>query len=102
VLRRVVFLLFAAVTLTVAAVFTWLNPGSTALDLAFAEVNAPTALAFVITLTLGWLLGWLSTAGYLWSLLREQRRLRAASRAAESELESLRSAPSAGSSAPPI
>jgi uncharacterized integral membrane protein len=102
VLRRVIFFLLAAVTLTVAAVFTWLNPGSTALDLAFTQVTAPTALAFVVTLVLGWLLGWLSTAGYLLSLLREQRRLRAASRAAESELEALRSVPSTGSSAPPI
>ena len=101
-LRRVIFLVLAAVTLTVAAMFTWLNPGSTVLDLAFAEVNAPTALAFVVTLALGWLLGLLSTAGYVFSFLREQRRLRAATRSAERELESLRNAPSTGSATPPI
>jgi uncharacterized integral membrane protein len=100
VLRRLVLLLLAAVALVVAAVFTWLNPGSLTLDLAFAEVHAPIALAFVTALALGWLLGWLSTLGYSWGLLREQRRLRQAARLAERELEALRAAPS-GQEPPP-
>lgn len=94
-LRRLILGLLAAATLLVAAVFAWLNPGSITLDLAFAEVNARTALAFVVTLACGWLLGWLSTAGYLLGLLREQRRLRASARLMERELEALRHGPTA-------
>jgi hypothetical protein len=93
VLRRLTLLLLAGAALLVAVLFTWLNPGSLKLELAFAEITAPIALAFVTTLAFGWMLGWLSTLGYVLSLLREQRRLRAAARVAERELEALRAAP---------
>jgi uncharacterized integral membrane protein len=101
VLRRLILFILAGATLLVAVLFTWLNPGSIKLDLAFGEITAPIALAFVTALALGWVLGWLSTLGYVVSLLREQRRLRAAARLAERELEALRAAP-AESVVPPV
>jgi uncharacterized integral membrane protein len=100
-MRRLILIVLALVALAVAALFTWLNPGSITVDLAFAAVPMPVALAFVTTLALGWLLGWLSTVGYLLSLLREQRRLRVAARLAERELETLRAVPPAEGTAPP-
>jgi uncharacterized integral membrane protein len=89
-MRRLILALLAIVAILVAALFTWLNPGSMSIDLAFAEITVPVALAFVTTLALGWLLGWLSTTGYVLQILREQRRLRAAARLAEREVETLR------------
>ena len=100
-LRRLTLLILAGATLFVAAVFTWLNPVSLKLDLAFREITAPIALAFVTALALGLLLGWLSTLGYVLALLREQRRLRAAARLAEQELETLR-ATAPENAAPPV
>src|SRR5262245_41700458 len=100
-MRRLILLLLATVALAVAALFTWLNPGQMAIDLAFTEVTVPIAVAFVATLALGWLLGWLSTLGHVLSLMREQRRLRAAARLSERELETLRGTTPAESVAPP-
>jgi uncharacterized integral membrane protein len=100
-MRRLILVLLAAVALSVAALFTWLNPGSMAIDLAFTEVTVPVAVAFVAALALGWLLGWLSTLGHVLASAREQRRLRAAARLAERELETLRGAPPAENVVPP-
>jgi uncharacterized integral membrane protein len=97
-----ILVLLAGVALSVAALFTWLNPGSMAIDLAFTEVTVPVAVAFVATLALGWLLGWLSTLGHVLGLIREQRRLRAAARLAERELETLRVTPPSENVAPPV
>jgi putative membrane protein len=93
VLRRLILIVLSAATILVAALFAWLNPGKLTLDLAFVQVDVRIAIAFVITLAIGWALGWLSTTGYLFALLREQRRLRASARLAERELETLRSSP---------
>jgi uncharacterized membrane protein YciS (DUF1049 family) len=93
VLRRLILIVFAVATVLVAAIFTSLNPGTLTLDLAFTEVSVRIALAFVIALAAGWLLGWLSTAGYIFELLRERRRLRAAVKVAEQQADALRAAP---------
>lgn len=101
-MRRLILGLLAIVAILVAALFTWLNPGMMSIDLAFTEITIPVALAFVTTLALGWLLGWLSTTGYVLQLLREQRRLRAAARLAEREVETLRADAPEEKLAPPV
>lgn len=73
--------------------FTVLNPGLIALDLAFADVEPPIAIAFVTTFFLGWAFGMLCTSGYIFKLGNERRRLRRALRNSESEVSSLRNLP---------
>ena len=91
--RAVILMALAALTMLLAATFAWLNPDVVSVDLAFARFEVRKSFAFATALGVGWLLGWLSTAGYLLALINERRKLRKSVRVAETQLDTLRSLP---------
>jgi hypothetical protein len=86
-LRRLVFAAVLIVLMLLTGVFAYSNPQPIAIDIGltrFEEVSM--ALAFAITLALGWLLGLLSAGLALWRSQGEKRRLRQDLKYAELEL----------------
>ena len=92
-LRVVILVLLIILALVIGAVFSWLNPGTITLDLAFAKVELLKSQAFVGALALGWLLGLASAGGYVLKLLNDRRRLKKSMRLAQTEVTNLRSLP---------
>lgn len=76
-LKRIITAVIFIAALAVSALFTSLNPGEIELDLAFATVQTPLGLAFVLALAGGWVLGILSALLWVMRLAAQRRRLRA-------------------------
>ena len=89
-LRKYLVLIVLLAAVVLAAAFAWLNPHTIQLDLGVALVETPVAYAFIACLAVGWLLGLLSTLGWMLKTAARNRRERRAARQAEAEAESLR------------
>jgi uncharacterized membrane protein len=88
--RVIVLLVVIVAAIGLAAMFAWLNPESIVVDLGVGVVQARIAYVVIASLALGWLLGLLSTLGWILRNASRNRRQRRAARIAEAELESLR------------
>ena len=85
--RRLVFATVLILLMLLTGVFAYSNPQPIDIDIGltrFEQVSM--ALAFAITLTLGWLLGVLSASVALWRSAGEKRRLKQDLKYAEAEL----------------
>ena len=91
--RTLLSLLVIALFALVVVVFSWRNPGTIELDLAFGTYEFSKPIAFVVTLAIGWLWGLLTALVYIFRLMGERRRLRKRVRLADAELNNLRSLP---------
>lgn len=76
-IKRILTAVIFIAAVTVAAFFTWLNPGEIQVDLGLVVVDAPLGLAVVIALAAGWLLGILSAFLWVARISADRRRLRA-------------------------
>jgi protein-S-isoprenylcysteine O-methyltransferase Ste14 len=86
-LRRLAFAAVLVVLMLLTGVFAYSNPQPVDIDIGltrFEQVSL--ALAFAITLALGWLLGVLSASVTLWRAAGEKRRLQQDLKYAETEL----------------
>jgi uncharacterized membrane protein YciS (DUF1049 family) len=92
-LKKIAVLLIFLVILVSMLVFTRLNPGLIAVDLAFASVETSMPVAFTVTFIAGWAFGILCGAALVLRLLNERRQLRRSLQLSESEVSSLRSLP---------
>lgn len=90
--RIVGFVVLVAVG-AVALSFAVLNAGPVPLNFYFGTRHVPLALALVLALAIGAVLGVLASAGMLLKSKREVFRLRRTARQAEAELENLRTLP---------
>jgi uncharacterized integral membrane protein len=75
-IKRIITAVIFIAALAASALFTSLNPGTIGLDFAFASVESPLGLAFVLALALGWVLGILSALFWITRLAADRRRLR--------------------------
>lgn len=89
-LRSYFVLILIVAAILLAATFAWLNPQSMTLDLGVAVIETPVAYAFIGCLAMGWLLGLLTTLGWVVRLAARSRRERKAAKQAESEARNLR------------
>lgn len=92
-LRKTATLIVVIVLVVVMLVFTWLNTGPIALDLAFFTVETQIAVAFTVTFAFGWLFGLFCAGFFVLRSVNERRRLRKSLAAAEEEVSTLRSLP---------
>jgi uncharacterized integral membrane protein len=73
--------------MVLTGVFAYSNPQSIDIDVGFTRFEGvPMAVAFAVTLALGWLLGVLSAGLALWRSNGEKRRLKQDLKFAEAEL----------------
>jgi uncharacterized integral membrane protein len=73
--------------MVLTGVFAYSNPQSIDIDVGFTRFEGvPMAVAFAVTLALGWLLGVLSAGLALWRSKGEKRRLKQDLKFAEAEL----------------
>jgi uncharacterized integral membrane protein len=85
--RRLAFAAVLILLLLLAAVFAYSNPQPIDIDVGFTRFEqVPMAVAFAITLILGWLFGLLSAGLALWRSAGERRRLKQDLKYAEAEL----------------
>lgn len=92
-LRTIAYFVLLLLVLLAIAVFAALNPGTVELDVAFARVTLPKALALTAAFALGSAFGVLCAGVVLLRIATERRRLRKALRVAEAEVRALRSLP---------
>jgi uncharacterized integral membrane protein len=86
-LRRLVFAVVLIALMLLTGVFAYSNPQPIAVDIGLTRFEeVPMALAFAITLALGWLFGLLSAGMALWRSQGEKRRLMQDLKYAETEL----------------
>jgi protein-S-isoprenylcysteine O-methyltransferase Ste14 len=86
-LRRVAFVAVLIALMLLTGVFAYSNPEPIAIDIGLTRFESVSmALAFAITLALGWLLGVLSAGLALWRSQGEKRRLAQDLKYAETEL----------------
>ncbi len=85
--RRLVFVAVLIVLMVLTGVFAYSNPQPIDIDIGITRFEGVSmALAFAITLALGWLLGVLSAGLALWRSTGEKRRLKQDLKYAEAEL----------------
>ena len=85
--RRLTFAAVLILLLLLAGVFAYSNPQPIDIDIGFTRFEQdPMALAFAITLILGWLFGLFSAGLALWRSAGEKRRLKQDLKYAEAEL----------------
>ncbi len=85
--RRLVFVAVLIVLMVLTGVFAYSNPQPIDIDVGFTRFEGvPMAVAFAISLAVGWLLGVLSAALALWRSKAEKRRLKQDLKFAEAEL----------------
>jgi uncharacterized integral membrane protein len=85
--RRLVFAAVLIVLMVLTGVFAYSNPQPIGVDVGFTRFEeVPMAVAFAVTLALGWLLGILSAGLALWRSKGEKRRLKQDLKFAEAEL----------------
>lgn len=86
-LRRVAFVAVLIALMLLTGVFAYSNPEPIAIDIGLTRFESVSmALAFAITLALGWLFGVLSAGLALWRSQGEKRRLKQDLKYAETEL----------------
>ena len=86
-LRRVAFVAALIALMLLTGVFAYSNPEPIAIDIGLTRFESVSmALAFAITLALGWLFGVLSAGLALWRSQGEKRRLKQDLKYAETEL----------------
>ncbi len=91
--RGIIFGAVAIVVVLASAMFANKNPGTIELDLIVRKFEVVTALAFTLTLILGWFLGIATASLYLLKSANEKRKLKKNIKLAEVELKNLRSLP---------
>lgn len=91
--RGIVFILLLLIVFLGSWIFASANPGVIELDLIFGKLEVLKAMAFTVTLAIGWLLGMLSAGLYIVKSMAERRKLRKSIKLAEIELKNLRSLP---------
>ena len=91
--RRIALVLLVAAVFVAMLVFTYHNKSEVAVNLLFAEVEAPMSTAFTVTFALGWLFGVVSMGLYTFRLVRERRTLKRSLTVSEQEVSSLRNLP---------
>lgn len=85
--RRLVFAAVLIALMLLTGVFAYSNPQPIDIDLGFMRFEGVSmAVAFAVTLALGWLLGILSAGLALWRSGGEKRRLKQDLKFAEAEL----------------
>jgi protein-S-isoprenylcysteine O-methyltransferase Ste14 len=85
--RRLVFAAVLIVLMVLTGVFAYSNPQPIDIDVGFMRFEGVSmAVAFAVTLALGWLLGVLSAGLALWRSKGEKRRLQQDLKFAEAEL----------------
>jgi uncharacterized integral membrane protein len=85
--RRLVFAAVLIALMLLTGVFAYSNPQPIDIDLGFTRFESvPMAVAFAVTLAVGWLLGVLSAGLALWRSKGEKRRLKQDLKFAEAEL----------------
>jgi uncharacterized integral membrane protein len=85
--RRLVSAAVLIVLMLLTGVFAYSNPQPIDIDIGLTRFEAvPMALAFAVTLALGWLLGVFSAGLALWRSTGEKRRLKQDLKFAEAEL----------------
>jgi uncharacterized integral membrane protein len=85
--RRLVFVAVLIVLMVLTGVFAYSNPQPIDVDVGFTRfAGVPMAVAFAVTLAVGWLLGVLSAGLALWRSKGEKRRLKQDLKFAEAEL----------------
>lgn len=92
-IRGIMFVIVAIVVVLASAMFAHKNPGTVEVDLIVHQFEVVKAVAFTITLALGWLLGISTASLYLLKSVNEKRKLRKNIKMAEVELKNLRSLP---------
>ena len=86
-MRRLVFAAVLILLMLLTGVFAYSNPQPIDVDIGFVRFEQVSmALAFAITLVLGWLLGVLAAGLALWRSAGEKRRLKQDLKYAEAEL----------------
>ena len=86
-MRRLAYAAVLISLLLLTGVFAFSNPQPIDVDIGLARFEqVPMAVAFAITLALGWLLGVLSAGMALWRSAGEKRRLKQDLKYAEAEL----------------
>ena len=86
-MRRLAYAAVLVSLLLLTGVFAFSNPQPIDVDIGLARFEqVPMAVAFAITLALGWLLGVLSAGMALWRSAGEKRRLKQDLKYAEAEL----------------
>ena len=92
--RSLLSVVLILVLFLLVVIFSWRNPGTLELDLAFGKFEeVPTALAFAVTVAIGWIWGLLTALAYIVRLMNDRRKLRKKVRLADAELNNLRSIP---------
>ncbi len=85
--RRLVFAAVLIVLMVLTGVFAYSNPQPIDIDIGFTRFEGvPMAVAFAVTLALGWLLGVLAAGLALWRSRGEKRRLKQDLKFVEAEL----------------
>lgn len=92
-LKKASLILVLVAIAVVVIVFSHLNTGIVQVDLAFANIETSTSIAFIVTLLIGWSFGVLSMSLFTLRLVNERRGLRRSLRVSESEVSSLRNLP---------
>jgi uncharacterized integral membrane protein len=92
-LKRAALILLLIALFGVMVVFSYLNTGEVAVNLAFVSITTSISIAFTVTLVVGWLFGVVSMGFFALRLVNERRTLRRALRVSESEVTSLRNLP---------
>ncbi len=91
--RTLLSLLLVVVFALLVVIFSWRNPGTLEIDLAFGNYEVSKSIAFVVTLAIGWVWGLLTALVFIVRLMGDRRRLRKRVRLADAELNNLRSLP---------
>ena len=93
-MRKIGLLLSLLVIALLAAIFTYSNPDSIAVDIGFVRLEEGSmSIAFAACFAVGWLFGLFSAGIAVMRIVRERRQLRRNLRLAEAEVTSLRSLP---------
>ena len=90
-LRRLFFAAALVVLVLLTGMFAYSNPRPIDIDIGIARFEGvPMAVAFAVTLALGWVLGLVAAGAALWRSAGERRRLRQDLEYAEAELRTRR------------
>lgn len=92
-MKRIFGLVFVLIVLVFGLYFGLLNADSVPVNYYFGTRELPLSLVLMITLLIGAVLGALASLGLVVRMKREAARLRREARAAEKELNNLRSLP---------
>ncbi|ALP53197.1 hypothetical protein Tel_08515 [Candidatus Tenderia electrophaga] len=93
-MSKIIGLIFLFILAAVVISFTTLNAQSIQIDYYLGSAEIPLAIALVIAIAAGILFGFVASFGMVLRLKRENHRLKKSAKSAESELVSLKAAPS--------